>query len=121
MRWTFTMRATWLSPAAFKPGDADADLGARILGNGKSSRMYRELVYRHSVVVRCTHWINLVCLTVAHIVDIDVVECSRIHLEIIRATARILKRLIIGYHRHKIGAAHLIASKHVEVGRIQFW
>ncbi|HEY1895309.1 MAG TPA: pitrilysin family protein [Terracidiphilus sp.] len=39
----------WLSPSAFTPGDADADLAARILGLGKSSRMYRELVYKQQI------------------------------------------------------------------------
>jgi zinc protease len=36
---------SWLSPASYKPGDADADILATILGGGKSSRMYRRLVY----------------------------------------------------------------------------
>ncbi|HTH03894.1 MAG TPA: pitrilysin family protein [Vicinamibacterales bacterium] len=35
----------WLTPAIFKPGDADADLAANILGGGKSSRLYKALVY----------------------------------------------------------------------------
>src|SRR4029453_16819675 len=35
----------WLTPAIFKPGDADADLAADILGGGKSSRLYKSLVY----------------------------------------------------------------------------
>jgi zinc protease len=35
----------WLTPAIFQPGDADADLLASILGGGKSSRLYRRLVY----------------------------------------------------------------------------
>ncbi len=35
----------WLTPAIFKPGDADADLAADILGGGKSSRLYKALVY----------------------------------------------------------------------------
>jgi zinc protease len=39
----------WLSPPAFKPGDADADLAAMILGSGKSSRLYRELVYKQQI------------------------------------------------------------------------
>jgi zinc protease len=39
----------WLSPAAYKPGDAEANLAANILGTGKSSRMYRELVYRQQI------------------------------------------------------------------------
>ena len=36
---------SWLTPAIFKPGDADADLTADILGGGKSSRLYKALVY----------------------------------------------------------------------------
>jgi zinc protease len=35
----------WLSPAAYKPGDADADVLAMVLGGGKSSRLYHKLVY----------------------------------------------------------------------------
>jgi zinc protease len=35
----------WPSPAAFAPGDADLDLAAAILGSGKSSRLYRSLVF----------------------------------------------------------------------------
>jgi zinc protease len=39
----------WLSPPAFAPGDADADIAARVLGSGKSSRMYKELVYKQQI------------------------------------------------------------------------
>jgi zinc protease len=35
----------WLSPAIYKAGDAEADLAADILGGGKSSRLYKALVY----------------------------------------------------------------------------
>jgi len=35
----------WHSPALFKDGDADLDVLASILGGGKSSRLYRSLVY----------------------------------------------------------------------------
>ena len=35
----------WIGPQIFKPGDAEADLIARILGGGKSSRLYKKLVY----------------------------------------------------------------------------
>jgi zinc protease len=35
----------WFTPALYQPGDADADLLASILGGGKSSRLYRKLVY----------------------------------------------------------------------------
>ncbi len=35
----------WLTPAIFKPGDAEADLAADVLGGGKASRLYKSLVY----------------------------------------------------------------------------
>ncbi len=35
----------WLTPPFFKPGDADADAAANILGGGPSSRLYKSLVY----------------------------------------------------------------------------
>jgi zinc protease len=39
----------WFSPPIFKPGDADADLLAEILGGGKSSRLYQSLVYEKQI------------------------------------------------------------------------
>jgi zinc protease len=35
----------WLSPAMFAEGDADLDLAADLLANGKTSRLYRRLVF----------------------------------------------------------------------------
>ncbi len=35
---------TWLTPAAFQPGDAEMDVLADVLAGGKSSRLYRRLV-----------------------------------------------------------------------------
>jgi zinc protease len=35
----------WITSPFFKPGDADADIAARVLGGGKSSRLYKTLVY----------------------------------------------------------------------------
>ena len=35
----------WLTPPYFTPGDADADMLAHVLGSGKSSRLYKKLVY----------------------------------------------------------------------------
>ena len=35
----------WLTPAIFKPGDADADIASIVLGGGRSSRLYKKLVY----------------------------------------------------------------------------
>jgi zinc protease len=35
----------WVTPGLYKPGDADLDLVADILTNGKTSRLYKRLVY----------------------------------------------------------------------------
>ena len=40
---------SWLTPPCFKPGDAEADVVARILGGGKASRLYRSLVYDRKI------------------------------------------------------------------------
>jgi zinc protease len=40
---------SWLTPAMFAAGDADLDLAADVLANGKTSRLYRRLVYEARV------------------------------------------------------------------------
>ncbi len=40
---------SWLTPAFFQPGDAEADVAARILGGGKASRLYKSLVYEKEI------------------------------------------------------------------------
>ncbi len=35
----------WITSPIFAPGDADADIAAHLLGRGKSSRLYKSLVY----------------------------------------------------------------------------
>ena len=39
----------WLTSPIFKPGDADADIAANILGGGRSSRLYKKLVYEKQI------------------------------------------------------------------------
>ena len=39
------LRLSWHAPALFAPGDADLDMAAHVLGGGKSSRLYRALVF----------------------------------------------------------------------------
>jgi zinc protease len=39
----------WITDPIFKPGDAEADLLARLLGGGKSSRLYKALVYEKQI------------------------------------------------------------------------
>jgi zinc protease len=40
---------TWLTPAIFTPGDAEADITAQVLGGGRSSRLYKKLVYERQI------------------------------------------------------------------------
>ena len=40
---------SWHSPAMFAPGDAELDLAADVLAHGKTSRLYRQLVYDQRV------------------------------------------------------------------------
>ena len=39
----------WIMPSIFQPGDAESDLLAQILGGGKSSRLYKKLVYEKQI------------------------------------------------------------------------
>ena len=41
----------WLTSPIFKPGDAEADITATALGGGKSSRLYKKLVYEKQVAL----------------------------------------------------------------------
>jgi zinc protease len=40
---------TWLTPAMFADGDADLDLATDLLANGKTSRLYRRLVFEERI------------------------------------------------------------------------
>lgn len=39
----------WLTPPAFQPGDAELEVTAQILAGGKSSRLYKSLVYQRQI------------------------------------------------------------------------
>jgi zinc protease len=45
---------SWLTPPIFKPGDAEADLTADVLGGGKSSRLFKSLVYDKQIAQSIT-------------------------------------------------------------------
>jgi zinc protease len=44
----------WHSPALFAPGDAELDLAADVLANGKTSRLYRSLVFERRIAADVT-------------------------------------------------------------------
>ncbi len=39
----------WLTPAIYAPGDADADIASSVLGMGRSSRLFKKLVYEQQI------------------------------------------------------------------------
>src|SRR4029453_8741270 len=39
----------WITPAMFADGDADLDLATDLLANGKTSRLYRRLVFEERI------------------------------------------------------------------------
>lgn len=41
----------WLTSPIYKPGDAEADIAANALGGGKSSRLYKKLVYEKQLAL----------------------------------------------------------------------
>jgi zinc protease len=44
----------WITPPIFKPGDADADVAANILGGGRASRLFKKLVYEKQIAQAVT-------------------------------------------------------------------
>jgi len=42
----------WITSPIYKPGDADADIASTVLGGGKSSRLYKKLVYEQQIAQR---------------------------------------------------------------------
>src|SRR5271163_3859883 len=73
----------WLTPEAFQPGDADAQLFVDILGEGKSSRLYRKLVYEQQIAqsVDCT----LEPLKLASVAECDVIARPDVKPEALEA------------------------------------
>src|SRR5271163_3484972 len=73
----------WLTPEAFQPGDADAQLFMDILGQGKSSRLYRKLVYEQQIAqsVDCT----LEPLKLASVAECDVIARPDVKPEALEA------------------------------------
>src|SRR5579862_1146699 len=60
----------WLTASIFKPGDADADLASSILGGGKSSRLYKKLVYEKQIALDVSA--SQRSLTLGSVFDIEV-------------------------------------------------
>ena len=69
----------WLTPEAFKPGDADTDMFISILGGGKVSRLYQKLVYEKQIAqsVEC----NNNSLAVTSMAECDIIARPGVKLD----------------------------------------
>jgi zinc protease len=52
----------WLTPPIFKPGDADAEVAASVLGAGRSSRLFKRLVYEKQIAQNVSAYQNSLIL-----------------------------------------------------------
>jgi len=77
------LTVAWLTPEAFHPGDADADMFVTILGSGKVSRLYQQLVYKDQVAqsVNCQNQ----SLMATSIAECDVTARPGVKLEALEA------------------------------------
>ncbi len=69
----------WQSPKIYTPGDSQADILARILGGGKSSRLYKKLVYEKQIAQDVSA--NQQSLMLGSVFEIDATAKPGIKLE----------------------------------------
>jgi zinc protease len=60
----------WLTPPAFQPGDAELAIAAQILAGGKSSRLYKKLVYERQIAQETDAAQNAHALTSFFTIDV---------------------------------------------------
>src|SRR5437867_3712880 len=69
----------WLTSPMFKPGEAEADLAATILGGGKSSRLHKELVYEEQIAQDVS--VNQQSLILGSVFEVQVTAKAGVKLE----------------------------------------
>jgi zinc protease len=60
----------WLTSPAYQPGDAELSMAAQILGGGKSSRLYKALVYEQQIAQDVAAYQNSQGLTSMFVIDV---------------------------------------------------
>jgi zinc protease len=60
----------WLTSPAYQPGDAELSMAAQILGGGKSSRLYKALVYEQQIAQDVAAYQNSQGLSSMFVVDV---------------------------------------------------
>jgi zinc protease len=69
----------WLTPPAYQPGDAELDVLAQILAGGKSSRLYKTLVYDRQIAQDVSAAQNSLALSSTFVVDVTARPGQRLH------------------------------------------
>src|SRR5437879_12098010 len=69
----------WLTAPIVNPGDAEADLVATILGGGKSSRLYKKLVYEKQIAQDGS--VNQQSLILGSVFEVQVTAKAGVKLE----------------------------------------
>jgi zinc protease len=59
----------WLTPPAYQPGDAELEVTAQILAGGKSSRLYKNLVYERQIAQEAAAAQNSEALASTFVID----------------------------------------------------
>lgn len=83
------------SPAMFKPGDAEMDLAAEVLTSGKSSRLYKRLVYEDQLATEVTAYQESQMLGSLFRIDITAKQSATLD-EIERVTDEVLGEFLAG-------------------------
>lgn len=60
----------WLTPPAYQPGDIELAVAAEILGGGKSSRLYKKLVYERQIAQEVDAAQNSYGITSTFVIDV---------------------------------------------------
>ena len=60
----------WLTPKAYQPGDIELAVAAEILGGGKSSRLYKKLVYERQIAQEVDAAQNSYGITSTFVIDV---------------------------------------------------
>lgn len=74
---------SWLSPAAYKPGDAELDIISDVLTEGKSSKLYNALVYEKQIAQSVSAY--QYSRGVRSTFNVEVIAASGVSLEAIEA------------------------------------
>ncbi len=103
------------SPAMFKPGDAEMDLAAEVLSSGKSSRLYKRLVYEEKLATDVSAYQDSSMLGSLFHIDITAQQGQSLD-EIERVADEILREFLEGgltseeLERHKASSEYAMLN-----------